>query len=312
MSLLTALVLVVLVLVFPLTVLLPYTWHYSLNYISSLVSSPPSSYHDYIVVGSGSAGSVVAGRLAQAGHSVLLLEAGGPSPTVAHVPGLCGLLQNTAIDWAYRTEPQLESLEAYNGVSSWPRGRVLGGSSMLNYMLYVRGHSGDYDEWRDELGLEGWGYDEVLHYFKKAENMESEIEDKDQYHGDSGPLRVTSENFKDPLVNIMMKASAELGYKIGDINGNVEREGFSPTYASIRNGSRTGTFKAYAEHYMDRGLTVLPYAHVNKVIIENKVAVGVEVERFGVHTMIFCTDYPITRWFAICVQLSHIFVSDKS
>ena len=226
MSLLTALVLVVLVLVFPLTILLPYTWHYSLNYISSLVSSPPSSYHDYIVVGSGSAGSVVAGRLAQAGHSVLLLEAGGPSPTVAHVPGLCGLLQNTAIDWAYRTEPQLESLEAYNGVSSWPRGRVLGGSSMLNYMLYVRGHSGDFDEWRDELGLEGWGYDEVLHYFKKAENMESEIEDKDQYHGDSGPLRVTSENFKDPLVNIMMKASAELGYKIGDINGNVEREGF--------------------------------------------------------------------------------------
>ena len=110
------------------------------------------------MVGSGSAGSVVAARLAEAGHEVLLVEAGGPSPSLAHVPSLVGFLQNSPLDWAYRTEQQAGGSLLTGGVSSWPRGKVLGGSSMLNYMLYVRGHSKDYDEWAD-LGLEGWSYE---------------------------------------------------------------------------------------------------------------------------------------------------------
>ena len=155
------------------------------------------------------------------------VEAGGPAPLLAHVPAMVGFLQNSVIDWSYRTETQTTSQLAYGGVSSWPRGRVLGGSSMLNYMLYMRGHSGDYDEWRDDLGLEGWGYDDVLEYFKKSENMESDVEDKDKYHGVGGPLTVTKENFKEPIISHLLSAASEAGYKIGDINGDLEDGGFT-------------------------------------------------------------------------------------
>ena len=180
-----------------------------------------------------------------------------------------------------RTEVQTESHAAYGGVSSWPRGKVLGGSSMLNYMLYMRGHSGDYDEWRDDLGLEGWGYDDVLPYFKKAERMESEVEEKEKYRGDSGPLTVTKDNFKEPVMEHIMMAAKELGYKVGDINGPLEDEGFTIAQSTIHNGYRSGTYKAFAEKHVGGKLSLLTFAHVNKVIMNGKTAVGVEVSRFG-------------------------------
>ena len=153
---------------------------------------------------------------------------------------------------------------------------MLGGSSMLNYMLYMRGHSQDYDEWRD-LGLEGWGWEEVLPYFKKAENMESETGQGDKYHGTGGPLTVTMDNYKVPVMNLLMRAARELGYKVGDVNGELEDEGFNIGQHTIRNGERTGTFRAYAERHVGSGVTVLTYAHVNKVIFQDNIAVGVEV-----------------------------------
>ena len=153
---------------------------------------------------------------------------------------------------------------------------MLGGSSILNYMLYMRGHSQDYDEWRD-LGLEGWGWEEVLPYFKKAENMESETGQGDKYHGTGGPLTVTMDNYKVPVMNLLMRAARELGYKVGDVNGELEDEGFNIGQHTIKNGERTGTFRAYAEKHVGSGVTVLTYAHVNKVIFQDNVAVGVEV-----------------------------------
>ena len=193
---------------------------------------------------------------------------------------MCGMLQNTPIDWAYRTEEQTDSHFGNIGrVSNWPRGKVLGGSSMLNYMLYMRGHSQDYEEWRD-LGLEGWGWDEVLPYYKKAENMESKLEQGEKYHGTGGPLTVTMDNFKVPVMDLIMRAARELGYKVGDVNGELEDEGFNIGQHTIRNGERTGTFRAYAEKYAGTKITVLTYAHVNKVIFRDNVAVGVEVCTF--------------------------------
>ena len=101
---------------------------------------------------------------------VLLVEAGGSAPSVTHIPAFAGVLQKTVIDWAYTTEPSSVASLGSGGVSHWPRGKLLGGSSMLNYMLYVRGNSRDYDEWRD-LGLEGWGYEDVLPFFRKSEDF---------------------------------------------------------------------------------------------------------------------------------------------
>jgi len=273
-------VLIVIVTLFPLAIWLPYIWNYSLAYVGYFLTSFPAS-HDYIVVGSGSAGSVVAGRLAEAGHSVLLVEAGGPSPAVAHIPSFVGLLQRSVIDWQYKTEPQRYSHFGYNGnVSSWPRGKVLGGSSILNYMLYMRGHSKDYDEWRD-MGLEGWGWDDVLPYFKKSENMSSDIENREKFHGTDGPLGVTKDNYKEPIIDFLMEGAKELGYKVGDINGELQDEGFTPSQVSISNGWRAGTFEAFARKYSDERITVLTFAHVNKLILKGKEAVGVEVSRFG-------------------------------
>ena len=176
---------------------LPTLYYQGLAYVSSVVS-PPRSEYSYIVVGSGSAGSVVAGRLAGAGHQVLLVEAGGPAPPVAHIPGMVGSLQRTVLDWGYQTETQQGASISTGKVSRWPRGKVLGGSSMLNYMIYMRGHSGDYDHWRD-AGLEGWGYQDVLKYFKKSQHMEVEIPDKDHYHGSGGELSVTQDNFSENM-----------------------------------------------------------------------------------------------------------------
>ena len=163
--------------------------------------STPAIY-DYIVVGAGSAGSVVAGRLAQAGQSVLLVEAGGASPWAAHVPLFVGQLQRTVLDWRYQTEPQAKAGLGAGGVANWPRGKVLGGSSMLNYMLYIRGHKGDYEEW-EGLGLDGWGWEDVLPYFKKSENY-SEEGDNLREHGRDGPMVVTPSHSTDNVTKAFL------------------------------------------------------------------------------------------------------------
>jgi len=147
-------------------------------------------------------------------------------------------------------------------------------------MFYIRGNSRDYDEWRD-MGLDGWGYEDVLPFFKKSENFQSEIDNKDLYHGTGGKLTVSKDNWKEPITEAYLKAGEELGYNIGDINGDLQDGGFTPSHVTMADGYRTGTFKAFAEEFVGDNLTVATFSHVNKVVLDGKRVVGVELTRFG-------------------------------
>jgi len=232
------------------------------------------------VVGAGSGGSVVAGRLAEAGRSVLLVEAGGQAPWISHIPAMVGLLQLTDMDWQYKTVKQEGSNLGMGGVSSWPRGRVLGGSSMLNYMLYVRGNKRDYDEWAD-LGLEGWDWKSVLPYFKKSENFLGKYEGSEEYHGFEGVMGVSPVPYTEPIIDTFLGAATEMGYKIGDFNGDVQDNGFTITHTTTVNGERPGTYKSFAEKFEGGNLTLADFSQATKILMEDGKAVGVEMVRHG-------------------------------
>ena len=161
---------------------------------------------DFIVVGSGSSGSTVAGRLAQAGHEVLLIEAGGHQNWLQGVPSFVSTFMfGTGWSWNYVIKGDEEEQPVWKGFNkdhNYPRGKVLGGSSITNWMLYMRGHSRDYDEW-EALGNKGWSYKDVLPYYKKSENLDGDVEDKEMYHGAEGIMGVRSQP-KWHEANVMM------------------------------------------------------------------------------------------------------------
>jgi choline dehydrogenase-like flavoprotein len=179
-------------------------------------------YYDYIVVGGGSAGAVIASRLSEDPTvDVLLVESGSDGTYVSDVPGLLGLLPGTTVDWAYRTNPDGKScLGMRNQQCIWHRGHALGGSSIMNGMLYVRGNRADFDEWA-RLGNYGWSYDEVLPYFKKSQNQLNPYLAKDHvHHATGGPLPTVEAPYRTPLADAFQDAAAELGYRSRiDING---------------------------------------------------------------------------------------------
>jgi len=178
------------------------------------------------------------------GWNVLLLEAGGDETEISDVPVLAAYLQLSQLDWKYKTEPQPNAcLGMKNQRCNWPRGKVLGGSSVLNYMLYVRGNRHDYDSWRD-LGNSGWGYDDVLYYFKKSEDNRNPYLARTPYHSAGGYLTVEEAPWRTPLATAFIQAGVEMGYENRDINGEYQT-GFMLAQGTTRRGARCSTSKAF-------------------------------------------------------------------
>ncbi|XP_037933196.1 glucose dehydrogenase [FAD, quinone]-like [Teleopsis dalmanni] len=225
--------------------------------------------YDFIIIGGGSAGAVVANRLTEIRKwKVLLIEAGPDENEISDVPSLAAYLQLSKLDWQYKTEPSNKAcLGMVNNRCNWPRGKVLGGSSVLNYMLYVRGNRYDYDHW-ESLGNPGWGYDNVLHYFKKSEDNRNPYLAKNQYHGRGGLLTVQESPWHSPLVAAFVEAGTEIGYENRDINGE-KQAGFMIAQGTIRRGSRCSTAKAFLRPIrLRKNFHLSMNSHVTKIHIE--------------------------------------------
>ncbi|RZG73253.1 glucose-methanol-choline oxidoreductase [Acinetobacter wuhouensis] len=233
---------------------------------------------DYIIIGGGSSGCVLAGRLSEnPSVSVCLLEAGGAGDGwKVEVPCAAVISIPTKINnWAFETVPQ----RGLNGRKGYqPRGKCLGGSSAINAMVYIRGHRQDYDDWA-ALGNEGWSYDEVLPYFIKSEKNERI---KDQYHGNDGPLSVIDLHSDNPLQEKYIAAAKEQGYKILDDFNGAEQEGLGVYQVTHINGERCSSARAYLFPHRERkNLTIETHAQTHRILIENGVAVGVEYKQNG-------------------------------
>src|SRR5690349_24937856 len=227
---------------------------------------------DYIVVGAGSAGSVLANRLsADPKHRVLVLEAGQESHPWSRIPvGFAKLIQNPAVNWLYSSEPDDGTGQRRIPI---PRGKLLGGSSSINGMVFVRGQSQDYDTWA-QLGNRGWSYREVLPIFKDMENYLGDGDD--EYRGRNGPLKVSENNESGPIYDALIKAAGEIGIAYTKDYNGAQQDGIGMTQMTIRRGRRMSTAVGYLDAARTRSnLTVQAKALTECLLFGGKRCVGV-------------------------------------
>jgi choline dehydrogenase len=229
--------------------------------------------YDYIVTGAGSAGCVLAARLSESGrYKVLLLEAGGKDSSFwIHVPmGYAKTFVDARVNWKFESEPEKE----LNGRTMYqPRGKVLGGTSSINGMIYMRGNAADFDQWR-QLGNQGWDYESVLPYFRKAEDNERGA---DQYHGSGGPLRVSNQPYQWEIAKTLLEACRQAGIPFNpDFNGATQ-EGCGYYQTTTKDKRRWSTAAAYLNMAKSRpNLTIRTNAHATRILFTGSKAIGIE------------------------------------
>ena len=232
---------------------------------------------DFVIVGAGSAGCAMAYRLSEAGASVLVIEHGGTDagPFIQMPAALSYPMNMARYDWGYRSEPEPK---LNNRRLACPRGKVIGGSSSINGMVYVRGHAMDYEHWRDS-GADGWGYADVLPYFKRMENWHSGGHGGDpEWRGKDGPLHVTRGPRENPLFGAFVEAGKQAGYELtGDYNGE-KQEGFGPMEQTVWQGRRWSAANAYLRPALKRDNCDLVRGLVERVVIEEGRATGVALK----------------------------------
>jgi choline dehydrogenase len=241
-------------------------------------NDPHAAHFDYIIVGAGSAGCVLANRLTASGrHRVLLLEAGGRDRNIwIHIPlGYGKLFANPKVNWLYATEPEPE---LNNRRIIQPRGKVLGGSSSINGLLYVRGQHEDFDHWR-QLGNTGWGFADVLPFFRRAEDQQRGA---DALHGVGGPLAVSDVSEPHPLCDAFIEAAQQAGFPRNDDFNGPRQEGAGYFQLTTKNGRRWSTAVGYLRQARGRqNLAIVPNALVTRVLFSGRRAVGVEYRQGG-------------------------------
>lgn len=233
---------------------------------------------DYVIVGGGSAGCVLANRLsADASVKVALVEA-GPDDTnpFIHIPGgIIPVIRSNTLNWKFETQPEAGCAKRR---MFWPRGRTLGGSSAINAMCYIRGHRSDYDHWAS-LGCQGWSYDALLPLFKSIEHFEPGA---NAFHGAGGGLNVAEPRYMNPLMSAFLEAAQQAGHARNDDFNGAEQEGVGRYHVMQKDGERCSNARAFLTPVRERpNLTVITDTHARRVVFDGKRAVGVEVQRKG-------------------------------
>lgn len=229
---------------------------------------------DFVIIGSGSAGSAMAYRLSEDGkHSVIVVEFGGPDigPLIQMPAALSFPMNMETYDWGFSTEPE-PHLGGRQLVT--PRGKVLGGSSSINGMVYVRGHARDFDHWA-EIGAQGWAFADVLPYFKRMENSHG---GQEGWRGTDGPLHIRRGERQNPLFQAFIEAGQQAGFEITEDYNGEKQEGFGPMEQTIHNGRRWSAANAYLKPALKRPNVKLVRGLARRVIMDGKRAIGVEIE----------------------------------